>query len=156
MLNREDMIKIIKEGGSVMYNGEVYNNVEKLPSEASMAKGDKVREAAARQSLKAQIEAANKQLAMLSDGGEDPDADNDDDDTTVDGLLGDPVGDRQQLVGTEEGKAAAENAKTLDAPAGSAELAEKIEEKTGLSGAGSVESLSNDNKTDAKKTTAKK
>lgn len=63
------MIAVIDGGGSVMLNGVNISNKnrEDLPTEAELAKGDKVKEAAAKVSLEAQQQEIAKQLALLAD-----------------------------------------------------------------------------------------
>lgn len=68
MLSRKEMVDIIvNRKESVILNGNIIDNVNDLPSEAELAKGDSKREAAARESLEAQMKALKDQLAILDD-----------------------------------------------------------------------------------------
>jgi hypothetical protein len=59
----------IREGGSVLIGGRLYNRVELLPSEADFARGDEAAENAARENILRQRQALDDQLARLGQGG---------------------------------------------------------------------------------------
>lgn len=59
------MIEVIREGGSVTLGGIIYTNVADLPSEVELAQGDPVKEAAAVDALKAEIERLHSQLRTV-------------------------------------------------------------------------------------------
>lgn len=65
MLTRFEMETVIRGGGSVSHNGRIITRVEDLPSAASLAVGDPIAEATAREDLQRQIEALSAQLAQL-------------------------------------------------------------------------------------------
>ena len=67
MSKREEMMKIIREGGSVLHRGVLYSANNPLPSEAELAKGDKEAEEAAKNYIKAQIAYYQEQLALLDE-----------------------------------------------------------------------------------------
>lgn len=64
-LTRGQMEQAIREGGSVLYGGQVITRIDHLPSEAELAKGDADKEAAAASDLQALIDALQAQLASL-------------------------------------------------------------------------------------------
>lgn len=65
MLNREEMEKVIRSGGSVLYQGSIISRIEALPSAAELAKGDPDKEAQAANDLQVQINQLQTQLAQL-------------------------------------------------------------------------------------------
>lgn len=67
MLTRQQMINVLNARGSVILNGEHIFDVAGLPSEAALAKGDKKKEAEARENLRIQQADIAKQLAILED-----------------------------------------------------------------------------------------
>ena len=69
MLSRKEMEDIIiNQKLSVYIAGYgIIDNVADLPSEATLAKGDKEQEKAAKASIKAQMEALKKELASLEE-----------------------------------------------------------------------------------------
>ena len=64
-LTRSEMEKVIRSKGSVLYDGAIITSIAELPTDATLAKGDKEKEDAARKDLKAQLEAISKQLEEL-------------------------------------------------------------------------------------------
>lgn len=64
-MTRKEMIQVLQEGGSVLYQGSVITRYEDLPTEAELAKGDAAAEAAAKNSLQAEIERLKAQLTYL-------------------------------------------------------------------------------------------
>lgn len=71
MLSRKEMVEIIvNRKESVILNGKIIDNVNDLPTEAELAKGDAKREQEARLSLEAQMDAIKKQLASLESSEE--------------------------------------------------------------------------------------
>ena len=63
MLSRQEMIDIIRGGGSVLIHGVgVVARVRDLPSEAVLAAGDRAREDAALAALEAQLQAKQAEL----------------------------------------------------------------------------------------------
>jgi hypothetical protein len=66
MLTRDQMVAIIQRGESVMIGSEVYDSVDRLPSEAQLAQGDPAREQTALANLDAQMAtlAAQKELIL--------------------------------------------------------------------------------------------
>jgi hypothetical protein len=68
MRTREELEAAINEGGSVLVGGKIITRLEDLPSEADLAKGDEVKEAAARKGLEDQVKALQAELAKLQKG----------------------------------------------------------------------------------------
>jgi hypothetical protein len=64
-LSRDDMVKVIERGGTVLHEGRLYSKVEHLPSEAELAGDDPVKKAAARDALLQQQQAIAASLAAL-------------------------------------------------------------------------------------------
>lgn len=64
---RKELEDIIKRGKSPVYNGVTYTSIESLPSESALSKGDKDKEEAARQSIKAELRRLAEELAVLDD-----------------------------------------------------------------------------------------
>lgn len=64
-LTRDEMRKVIQEGGSVLWQGHTLTRLEQLPSEAQLAQGDPEKEHAATESLQTQIAQLQAQLAQL-------------------------------------------------------------------------------------------
>jgi hypothetical protein len=65
VLTRDQMVAIIQRGESVMIGSEVYDSVDRLPSEAQLAQGDPAREEAALANLDAQLAAVQAQRALI-------------------------------------------------------------------------------------------
>lgn len=61
------MEEIIARGESVIVDNRIVDNVNDLPNEAELAKGNKEAEKAAKASIKAQMEALEAQLKSLDD-----------------------------------------------------------------------------------------
>lgn len=74
-LTRKDMIEILREGGSVIYNGFHIKDLRNLPSEAELALGDPDRERAALAELQAQKAELDAQLLLLQQASTKVDAD---------------------------------------------------------------------------------
>lgn len=66
------MEAIIDRGESVVIDGEIIFEKEKLPTEAALAKGNKEAEKAAKESIKAQMDALKEQLALLDEPAGEP------------------------------------------------------------------------------------
>jgi hypothetical protein len=64
-LSREEMERVIREGGSVLYQGRIVARVEDLPNEVDLAQGDAEKQAAVRAAIDAQITALTAQRAQL-------------------------------------------------------------------------------------------
>lgn len=64
-LTREQMEKIIADGGSVLYNGSIINQAGQLPSKAELAKGDPAQESAVQSELQAKMADLQAQLDLL-------------------------------------------------------------------------------------------
>lgn len=64
-LTREQMARVIEDGGSVLHGGRLITRLEHLPTEADLAKGNPEREAAAAAALDAQIAALMIQRDQL-------------------------------------------------------------------------------------------
>ena len=65
VLSREEMVKVIAGGGGVIYNGRIITRVDRLPSEAELAKGDPEKEAATLAEIEKQIAELQAQKALL-------------------------------------------------------------------------------------------
>jgi hypothetical protein len=65
MLTRDQMVAIIQRGESVMIGSEVYDSVDRLPSEAQLAQGDPAREGVALANLDAQMAALAAQKELI-------------------------------------------------------------------------------------------
>jgi hypothetical protein len=65
MLTRDQMVAIIQRGESVMIGSEVYDSVDRLPSEAQLAQGDPAREGVALANLDAQLAAIQAQKELI-------------------------------------------------------------------------------------------
>jgi hypothetical protein len=65
MLSRDEMVKIIAGGGSVLHGGRIISREADLPSEADLAQGDPARAADVAADLQAQIAALQAQVAQL-------------------------------------------------------------------------------------------
>lgn len=65
-LTRKEMEQAIKDGGSVLYNGQTLWKAEQLPSEADLAVGDPEAETAAANNIQQQIADLQKQIAKLA------------------------------------------------------------------------------------------
>jgi hypothetical protein len=65
MLTRDQMVAIIQRGESVMIGTEVYDSVDRLPSEAQLAQGDPQREGVALANLDAQMAALAAQKELI-------------------------------------------------------------------------------------------
>jgi outer membrane protein TolC len=65
MLTRDQMVAIIQRGESVMIGSEVYDSMDRLPSEAQLAQGDPAREEAALANLDAQLAAVQAQRELI-------------------------------------------------------------------------------------------
>lgn len=72
ILTHDDMVKVIRGGGSVIINGEVIAHEHLLPTEAELAKGDADRTAAATASFDQQIAALSRQRSLLTDTAKAP------------------------------------------------------------------------------------
>jgi hypothetical protein len=73
-LTRAGMEEVIREGGSVLHNGEVHTDLQRLPSSVDLARGDAVRERQERDRLLGHRAALDAQLAQLGPGpGSQPD-----------------------------------------------------------------------------------
>lgn len=68
MLNRDEMERVIREGGSVLYQGVIITRIVDLPHAATLAQGDTAQENAVRADLDAQIAALAVQRAQLGGG----------------------------------------------------------------------------------------
>lgn len=64
-LSRRDMEDVIKQGGSVMYKGQVLTHVGHLPPEADLVAGDEEAEKRVAEELQRQRDAIDAQLAKL-------------------------------------------------------------------------------------------
>lgn len=67
-ISRKEMEAIIDSGESVIIDGQVIWEKDKLPTEAALAKGNKDAEKAAKKSLLAQMEGLKAQMALLDEG----------------------------------------------------------------------------------------
>jgi hypothetical protein len=65
VLTRDQMVAIIQRGESVMIGSEVYDSVDRLPSEAQLAQGDPAREGVALANLDAQMAALAAQKELI-------------------------------------------------------------------------------------------
>jgi hypothetical protein len=65
VLTRDQMVAIIQRGESVMIGSEVYDSLDRLPSEAQLAQGDPQREEAALANLDAQLAAVQAQRELI-------------------------------------------------------------------------------------------
>lgn len=70
ILTNNEMARVIREGGSVLFQGRHYNRIEALPNDAQIAAavGDADRETAATNVLKQQIAAMQAQLDEVQAG----------------------------------------------------------------------------------------
>lgn len=73
-LTRADMEAIVRRNESVIYDGRVITSIGELPNDAELAKGDAVKEAEARASLRAQSDAIAAQLKTLDENKEASDS----------------------------------------------------------------------------------
>jgi hypothetical protein len=64
-LTRAGMVHAIESGGSVAVDGNLFESIDDLPSEADLAKGDRQRAEQVRAGLLAQREALDKELAKV-------------------------------------------------------------------------------------------
>jgi hypothetical protein len=64
---REEMLKILRDGGTTMHKGQHIRSVADIPSDAELAKGDPEAAKQAEAILRARLEDAQKQLALLSE-----------------------------------------------------------------------------------------
>jgi hypothetical protein len=73
MLTRQQMEETIKAGGSVVYQGQIINSVDALPSEAVLAQGDADKEAQVAAAIDAQIAQlmAQRQQLRTQAGGDE-------------------------------------------------------------------------------------
>lgn len=67
-LSRDEMMKAIDQGGSILFKGRIITQKHLLPSEAELALGDPAREAEATVLLQDQITKLSDQLSALKDG----------------------------------------------------------------------------------------
>jgi hypothetical protein len=67
MLTRKQMLTVINGGETIVFKGQSYgrHNINELPSEADLAKGDAEKEAAAAENIKAQLAALQADLDKL-------------------------------------------------------------------------------------------
>lgn len=63
---RDQLAKVITDGGSVLHNGQQYTTVESLPTEADLAAGNPAAQKQALASLDAQMEATAAARAKLA------------------------------------------------------------------------------------------
>lgn len=67
-LSREEMERVIREGGSVLYGGRTISRVQDLPNEVDLAQGDEAKQQALATDIDAQIAALITQRARLVSG----------------------------------------------------------------------------------------
>jgi hypothetical protein len=67
-LSREEMERVIREGGSVLYGGRTISRLEDLPNEVDLAQGDEAKQQALAADIDAQIAALITQRARLVSG----------------------------------------------------------------------------------------
>lgn len=65
MLSRQEMERVIQQGGAVLYRGRSIARVQDLPSEAELAQGDPQAELQAAANLQTQMAELQRQLAQL-------------------------------------------------------------------------------------------
>ena len=94
VLSREDMERIIREGGSVLYGGRTIVRVEDLPGAVELVGDDTAQREAVAAALDAQIAALTAQRARLGSG--QPVARSDE------GAAEPPRGDERPLAATDE------------------------------------------------------
>lgn len=64
-MTREDFFRVLREGGSVVYNGFLVKTVADIPSEAELAKGNPDAEAEAKANILAEMDRLKADLALL-------------------------------------------------------------------------------------------
>lgn len=64
-MSREEMERVLQDGGTVLYRGTIRTTAAELPGEAELAQGDPAKEAQARAGLEAQIAALRAELGLL-------------------------------------------------------------------------------------------
>lgn len=85
-LTRAGAVDVIKGGGSVLVNGKLYTNVDRLPGEAEFAKGDTAAEKAARARLQQTLRETQVQLDALEAPAGSGDANQANNEQSTDGL----------------------------------------------------------------------
>lgn len=65
MLNRDDMVKVLRQGGGVGYGGRVITKESDLPTEAELVQNDPARAAEVAEQLRQSIQALQQQLATV-------------------------------------------------------------------------------------------
>jgi len=64
---KKELENIIKSGKSAFHKGVHYTELEEIPSESELSKGDAKQEEEARKSIKAELRRLSDELAMLDD-----------------------------------------------------------------------------------------
>jgi hypothetical protein len=67
---RKELLEILGNGKSPVYNGVTYTKAEDIPSDAELSKGDKEKEEAARKNIKAELKRLAEELALLDEAPE--------------------------------------------------------------------------------------
>ena len=64
-LSRDEMLKVLQDGGYVLFRGQLITSEKHLPSDAVLAKGDPAKTAAAAEAIDAQIKALQDAKSKL-------------------------------------------------------------------------------------------